>query len=131
MRVVLPFLLALLLAVPAAEARAFRSGPAKPLLPPLSRHEAPKAAPMIPSRPAAMMAEEAPRKSAPARLARAFGTGLVGAGVLGALTGGGVFEALDGVASGIGLAVQLILLVWGGRFAWRLWRRLRPARAPA
>jgi predicted lipid-binding transport protein (Tim44 family) len=58
--------------------------------------------------------------------------GLVGAGLLGALLGYGLFGGLGGLASILGLLLQILLVVWLARLAFRYFqRRSQPAYAGA
>jgi predicted lipid-binding transport protein (Tim44 family) len=58
--------------------------------------------------------------------------GLVGAGLLGALLGYGLFGGLGGLASILGLLLQVLLVVWLARLAFRYFqRRSQPAYAGA
>lgn len=52
-----------------------------------------------------------------------FAAGFLGAGVLGIFFGRGLIGGLDGVASYVGLACQLVLLAMLCRLIWTLWRR--------
>jgi predicted lipid-binding transport protein (Tim44 family) len=58
--------------------------------------------------------------------------GLVGAGLLGALLGYGLFGGLGGLGSILGLLLQVLLVVWLARLAFRYFqRRSQPAYAGA
>lgn len=56
--------------------------------------------------------------------------GLLGAGLIGMLMGNGLFGGLGGLASILGLALQVVLIVIVARLAWAWWqRRNAPAAA--
>ena len=55
--------------------------------------------------------------------------GFLGAGLFGLLFGYGLFGGLGGVASMLGLILQLALVVFIGRFLWTMWQRRQPAYA--
>jgi hypothetical protein len=55
-------------------------------------------------------------------------SGLLGAGFLGPFFGHGVFGGLNGIAAGLGLAFQLLLVATLGRLIWKWWTgRNQPA----
>ncbi|AWN48862.1 hypothetical protein DK419_22985 [Methylobacterium terrae] len=65
------------------------------------------------------------------RFGGGFFAGLLGAGLLGALIGGGFFGGLGGIASFLGLLLQVGLLVGVVMLALRFFRRRRPEPAMA
>jgi hypothetical protein len=56
-----------------------------------------------------------------------FAAGFLGAGVLGVLFGHGIYGELSGVASVLGLILQLALILMLGRLIWTWWRADTPA----
>ncbi|GJE19093.1 Tim44 domain-containing protein [Methylobacterium marchantiae] len=136
------FALAAVLAVaaPVAEARPGSGGGmgsrgSKTFNAPSSTTTAPSAAPIQRSQTQPGPAMGNPGMSSAAtqrpRFGGGFMAGLLGAGLLGALLGGGFFGGLGGIASMIGLLLQVGLIVMVVAFAVRWFRRRQGNPAPA
>lgn len=130
---VLAFAAALTVLAPVAEARpggggSFGSRGSKTFNAPSATPTAPSAAPIQRSQtPQPGPGMNNPGFQAPAQAGRRFGggffAGLLGAGLLGALLGGGFFGGLGGIASFLGLLLQVGLVVLLVSFAVRWFRR--------
>lgn len=129
----------LAIAAPAVEARPGSGGGmgsrgSKTFTPPSATTTAPGAAPIQRSQiqPGPSMGN--PGMAAPAqgrRFGGGFMAGLLGAGLLGALVGGGFFGGLGGIASFLGLLLQIGLVVLLVGFAVRWFRRRQNVPAAA
>lgn len=136
------FALAAMLAVaaPVAEARPGGGGGmgsrgSKTYNAPSSTNTAPSAAPIQRSQtqPGSIMGNPGMTSAATQRprFGGGFMAGLLGAGLLGALLGGGFFGGLGGIASMIGLLLQVGLILMVVAFAVRWFRRRQGNPAPA